>query len=75
NLTLNGYSDWFLPSVNELNQLYINRVAIGGFSADLYWSSTEYNGVYAWTQSFANGIQFYAGVKYIEAKVRPVRAF
>jgi hypothetical protein len=75
NLTLNGYSDWFLPSVNELNQLYINRVAIGGFSADLYWSSTEYSGVYAWTQSFANGIQFYAGVKYIEAKVRPVRAF
>jgi len=26
-----GYSDWYLPSFNELRQLWINQVAIGGF--------------------------------------------
>ena len=43
-LVLNGYDDWFLPSINELVKLYENRIAIGGFSLSLYWSSSEYYG-------------------------------
>ena len=39
-LELGGYSDWYLPSKDELNQLYINRVAIGTFSDVNYWTST-----------------------------------
>ena len=40
------YDDWYLPSIDELNKLYINRDAIGGFKTDnnaFYWSSTEYD--------------------------------
>ena len=55
-LVLNGYSDWFLPSKDELNLLYENRDAIGGFTSfnKMYWSSTEYDIDYAWYQSFSD---------------------
>jgi hypothetical protein len=36
-----GYTDWYLPSQEELNKLYLNRDAIGGFEPNWYWSSTE----------------------------------
>lgn len=32
---------WYLPSLNESQLLYTNRAAIGGFSGDTYWTSTE----------------------------------
>jgi hypothetical protein len=35
------YSDWSLPSQDEIEKLYLNRSAIGGFAVDQYWSSTE----------------------------------
>jgi len=37
------YTDWYLPSQEELNKLYINRSAIGGFDGTMnyFWSSTE----------------------------------
>ena len=61
-LVHSGYSDWYLPSKNELNKLYINRVAIGGFNNTNnsgYWSSTEYeNSDVAWTQRFGDGMQY-----------------
>jgi len=47
-----GYSDWFLPSKDELHQLDLNQVAIGGFSPSLYWSSSEYSSTFAWADSF-----------------------
>ena len=43
-LVLGGYSDWYLPSKGELGQLWVHRVAIGGFSlVSRYWSSSEFN--------------------------------
>ena len=58
-----GFSDWYLPSIWELQQVYdasmiINRV-IGGttgmqFNAR-YWSSTEYNINTAWSVNFLYG--------------------
>ena len=41
NYTDGTYTDWYLPSKNEFRKLYENRNAIGGFSADRYWISSE----------------------------------
>jgi len=73
-LVLGGYSDWYLPSKDELDQLYLNRVAIGGFANLFYWSSTEFDNGGAWIQYFLNGNQFGNG-KYDNVVVRAVRAF
>lgn len=38
-----GYTDWYLPSKDELNKLYLNRDIIGGFATSglaAYWSSS-----------------------------------
>jgi hypothetical protein len=75
-LVIGSYSDWYLPSKDELNKLYLNRAAIGNF-ADLvyYWSSTETNNSQlAWRQTFTNGGQSYHDKNSLYY-VRAVRAF
>jgi len=74
NLVLGGQSDWFLPSKDELNQMYIRRTAIGGFSPDFYWSSSEFSDSSPWGQHFSFNEQ-YDQNKVITYYVRPVRAF
>jgi hypothetical protein len=69
-----GYSDWYLPSKDELNKLYLNRVAIGGFSTNNYWSSSEIDTNNAWYQSFFNGIPF-NNIKSLLEHVRAIRSF
>lgn len=73
-LVLGGYSDWYLPSKDELNKLYLNQNSIGGFADAYYWSSTEYRQYYAWYQFFFNGIQYHDG-RYDTNRVRAIRAF
>ncbi len=58
-LELNGYSDWFLPSLDELNKLYLNKTIIGGFANDYYWSSSQYNLYQSWAIYFGSGMQQY----------------
>ena len=53
--TVGGYTDWYLPSKDELNKLSINRVAIGGFASNNYWSSTEINSAFVEVYYFGNG--------------------
>ena len=74
-LVLGGYSDWYLPSKDELNKLYINRIAIGGFANNYYWSSTEGDNYGAWVQNFPNGNQFNLSKSLGDLVVRAVRAF
>lgn len=58
-LILNGYSDWYLPSKDELNKVYINRgvLGLGGSPYPKYWASTEDNNNGAYGQDFYNGNQ------------------
>jgi hypothetical protein len=74
-----GYTDWFLPSKDELNKLYQNRVAVGGFAqpgplAINYWSSSnnKYDDVFF--QDFNSGNQPTAS-KGDTYYVRAIRAF
>jgi hypothetical protein len=73
-LVLNGYSDWYLPSIEELNKLYQNKTAIGGFAAAYYWSSSESSSYGALGLVFDFGTPFdgYKGATFF---VRAVRAF
>ena len=71
---LNGYTDWYLPSKDELNLLYQQKTVVGGFAGSDYWSSTEGNSSYAWLQGFNNGYQNGYSKNY-SLPVRAVRAF
>ena len=73
-LVLNGYSDWYLPSRDELNKLYLNKRAVGGFATYFYWSSSEDYAYYAWYQYFGVGSQYF-DIKFNYFRVRAVRAF
>jgi hypothetical protein len=73
-LVLGGYSDWYLPSVDELNVLYSNRIAVAGFAKAYYWTSTETNNSNAWNQNFGTGAQLNTN-KNGSYCVRAIRAF
>ena len=69
-----GGVSWFLPSQDELNQLYTERTVVGGFAAAFYWSSSQNDALSAWLQSFGSGLQAIDDKIYTR-DVRPVRAF
>jgi hypothetical protein len=64
---------WRLPTKDELNLMYINKVVIGGFANDNYWSSTEFNNFNAWFQYFGDGSQNYVSKDCAYLNVRVVR--
>lgn len=73
-LTTSGYTDWMLPDIHNLKQLYYGREAIGGFLNSEYWSATEQDHTTAWTQQFGDGKQEILS-KEKRFRVRPVRFF
>lgn len=74
NLVLNTYDDWYLPSKNELKELYANKLIIGNFNDGFYWSSSETSSNSAWGQSFLDGLQNEES-KDLTLSVRAVRSF
>jgi hypothetical protein len=69
------YTDWFLPSKDELNSLYLAKTTVGGFYDSYYWSSSEDFANSAWYyQLFLDGRQGTSS-KGNALYVRPVRAF
>jgi hypothetical protein len=81
-LNINGYQDWFLPSKDELNLMYVNlkKKGLGGFGDGYYWTSSEFNYYDAWVQRFRDGSQnnsysYTNGDKGHALSVRAVRSF
>ena len=80
---INGYSDWYLPSKDELYEMYSTigneglEGNIGGFDTSdwpYYWSSSEGNNHLAWSVGFDDGYTFYYN-KNNTYRVRVIRAF
>ena len=76
------YDDWWLPSKDELNEMYVNLFlkGLGGFDNVYYWSSTsedesDDDGSYAWGQFFKKGFQNVSFKKTGLNSVRAIRAF
>ena len=69
-----GKSDWFLPSISELDTLKNLKAEVGGFVANNYLSSSGYDARQAWRVDFDSGDQ--GGMnKDTPSYVRPIRAF
>jgi len=77
---INGYGDWYLPSKDELIEMY-NTIGnggpegdIGGFENNWYWSSSESSNYNAWNVNFVDGYTYDNG-KLNARLVRIIRAF
>ena len=69
-----GMTDWFLPSKDELFQMYLNLNGIFGLFPGSYWSSSEFDGTSVWYRDMSFGAQWHTS-KDTAFYVRPIRAF
>ena len=77
-LDLNGKTDWYLPSKDELKLLHENLYLKnkGNLILNNYWSSSQYNAQNAWIQLFNLALnQNYYDKDLINYSVRAIRTF
>ena len=90
NIEINGFSDWYLPSRNELEEMYqwLGNDGwdgnVGNFTEAGYWSSTENPYITgtsdlsgsktSWYVDFTDGSTDYAN-KSVSFYIRPIRSF
>ena len=70
----NNLTDWFLPSKDELDELYTNQAIVDSSTEILYWSSSQSGYDFAWWQRFVDGWQ-HDSAKANTFSVRAIRAF
>jgi DUF1680 family protein len=81
--SLNGFNDWFLPSIEELTQMYLNLKVTGvcdfgasGFADNYcFWSSTQRSADMAYHLDFADNRRQHYDDKDYPRWVRAIRAF
>lgn len=74
--TSGGYSDWYLPSLDELTKVYDNRALIPGIANNqLYWSSTESDAANAYGGALNIPGNITPGGKSNVGHVRAMRSF
>ena len=71
--SLNSFTDWALPSRDELQQLWVERFTVN-LATGTYWSSSETDANNAWSRDPVNGLFIRDKATYV-LLVRPVRAF
>ena len=77
-LSVEGYNDWFLPSMDELAKVYQNYPLIGGVypsQSQGVWCSTEINSSLAYVCSFDGGGGFISLPKSYGFYIKPLRKF
>ena len=70
-----AFNDTVYTICNNNGSGTLSLTSVGGFSSDIYWSSSEYGTFAAWLQFFYSGGQNYSYGKGSTGYVRPVRAF
>jgi len=76
-LVANEYTDWYLPSRDEMQLMY-NRLHLqgqGGFGSGWYWTSSQSGSSTAWALNFGTGALSGSASKGLSGMVRPIRTF
>jgi len=74
-LVIGAYSDWYLPSLDEMTKLYQNRSVLSDWATyNVYWTSSEATNFFAWRVNSTIGSPD-TNNKNLSGFVRAVRSF